>query len=1295
VQICPDCGAKNPGTHRLCGYCSARLGDGGPPAETRRTVTIVYSDVKDSTALGEKLDPESLVEVLAHYFDAMRLIMESHGGTVEKIIGDAIFAVFGLGTDGGDDAMRAVRAAAETQSALVALNVQLDRRWGVRLVNRTGVATGEVVVATASAGEHLLIGDVIQLANKLEQSAPAMEVLIGEPTYRIVADKVTVVPADPVIPNGTIVPVPAHRLVSISLIGETEDFANPRAERADTRICSKCGGQNPLAFHRCGSCGVHLVVRPSRETRKTVTIVFADLRITTTGGEPLVPELLKGLMARTFELSRQAVERHGGTVAKFIGDAVMAVFGLPVSHEDDALRAVRSALDMRAELTTFADSLANDQCVRLDVAIGVNTGDVVAGHASVGQSLAIGDAVNVAARLEQAAGSGEILLGPLTYALARDLAEVEEIAPLTLKGKSQSVRAYRLLSVRSSTPSRRRQDQAMVGREAEMAQLYRAFESAAADRVCRMVTLIGDAGVGKTRLSEEFLDRVGNRARILRGRCLPYGDGITFWPIVLVAAEAAGIQETDNPETAREKLRRLVDDDDVADRVAAAVRLLDAPFQVSELFWGIRRFFAILAKDRPLVVLFDDIHWAESTFLDLIGRLIASTDGAPVMLLCAARHELLERRPSWGEDPGATRIVVTRLSDSDATLIIENMLGGAGLSERAKARVIRAAEGNPLFVEQLVSMLIDTGMLRLVDGRWERAGDLADIAIPPTIHALLAARLDQLPEGERAVVEPASVIGLAFAQAALQAIVGDDIRDQVPDCLEALEQRRFVQLQMPASEEAVEHRFVHMMVRDATYAGILKRARAHLHERYVTWADEANRTADRANEFEEILGYHLEQAHRYLSELAPLDAHGVALGIDASGRLESAGRRAYERGDMPATANLLRRAADLLPNGHIDRPQLHLRLGLALWETGDHAAAAASLEAAIAGAAAVQDLALETSARLELLMQKYYADPSKVEGPVEDRIREGMHVLERASNDEGMARAWQAVAGLRVVDSQWGAAAQAIESAIGYARHAGNHVLELRVAPHLALCAQYGPTPVDEAIRICNELIARSGGNRWVEAMALRSRAHMHAMQGEFDSAREEYRRARKLLEELGATFVATLGSIVSGPIEMLAGDPVAAESELRQDYATLERLGDHNYISTVAGYLAEALYRQERFEDSGNYAKISAEVAAPEDLATQVLWRSVSAKLLARQGNLEDAERVAREAVELIRRADDPIDQAYALMDLGEVLRMAGKHDEAALAAAQALRLYEQKGDVVSAAVARKLIDGGHEAPR
>ena len=369
----------------------------------------------------------------------------------------------------------------------------------------------------------------------------------------------------------------------------------------------------------------------------------------------------------------------------------------------------------------------------------------------------------------------------------------------------------------------------MVGREAEMTLLSAAFESAVTDRACRMVTLIGDAGVGKTRLTEEFLDSIADRVRVVRGRCLPYGEGITFWPIVGVVGDAAGIEETDNPEAAREKLRQLIGDDEVTDRVASAVGLLDAPFQVAELFWGIRRFFEILAKDRPLAVLFDDIHWAEQTFLDLIGRLIAATEDAPVMLLCTARQALLDKQPSWAEGPGASRIVLTGLSDADAARLIENMLGQAGLSARARAKVVAAAEGNPLFVEQLVSMLVDTGMLRFVDGRWEPTGDLSGIAIPPTIHALLAARLDQLPDDERAVVDPASVIGLVFVQASLQAIVDDDVRGQVPSCLTALEQRQLVRRQTAADAEALEYRFGHLMIRDAAYAGLLKRTRAHLH----------------------------------------------------------------------------------------------------------------------------------------------------------------------------------------------------------------------------------------------------------------------------------------------------------------------------------------------------------------------------------------------------------------------------------------------------------------------------------
>jgi class 3 adenylate cyclase/predicted ATPase len=1265
VSICASCGQANSDGDPLCGSCGQPL---GVRAAERRTVTIVASDLKGSTALGERLDAESLREVLALYFDAMQRCLKSHGGSIQKIVGDAIIAVFGLQTAREDDALRAVQAAAETQAALAVLNEQLDRRWGVRLVNRTGIATGEVVGGVEREGEQILTGDVVQLAGALEQAAPATEVLIGESTLHEVADFVTVEAVDPVTPKGAMGPMPAYRLVSVKAHLEIDPARN----------------------------GATSVSSSSRETRKTVTIVFADLAVTTMDGEPLAADVLQDVMARAFDVSQQALLRHGATVEKFIGDAVMAVLGLPVRHEDDGIRAVRAALDLRTGLASLATTLERDEAIRLEVAIGVNTGEVVAGDASLGQRLVTGDTVNTAARLEQAAGPGEILLGQETMALMRDVVEADEVAPLTLKGKSQPVRAFRLIALTSGDRADRRPAGAMVGRAQEMTLLAKAFEATVTDRACHMVTLVGDAGVGKTRLTQEFLTSVAARAQVVRGRCLPYGEGITFWPIVEIVGAVAGIKESDTPVIARRRLRRLVGDEAVADRVAAAVGLLEAPFQVAELVWGIRRLFEILAVERPLVVVFDDIHWAEATFLELIGRLTATIESAPVLLLCTARQELLAKEPAWAEAAGQRRIDLTPLSDSDASQVIENLLGRAGLPDDARAKVVAAAEGNPLFVEQLVSMLIDGGLLRLADGRWEPTGDLGAVAIPPTIHALLAARLDQLPEDARAVVDPASVAGLVFARAALQAIVGEDVRHQVPAQLDVLEARQMVRRQSPADDDIDEYRFGHLMIRDAAYAGLLKRTRALLHERFAAWVDEAYRATDRATEVEEITGYHLEQAHRYLSELGTLDEHGIGLGIDASDRLASAGERAYVRGDMPAMASLFRRAAMVLPESDARWARLLFRHGLALWATGEYEAADLALDAAIEAAAAKGDEALTLTARLERLMNRFYEDPGTIEGRTEDHVQEAIEALEALGDHEGSARAWLAMAGVRMVDAQWGAAEQAIERVIEHARLAGDRVLERRAAPNLAMCAEYGPTRVADAIRICESIIAEAAGDRNVEAIALRALAHMHGMTGDFAAARDEYRRARTTLEQFGWRFQASLGSMVSGPVELLAGDPVAAEAELRTDYQTLGRLGDRNYISTVAGYLAQALYQQGRFDEAGEFATISREVADADDIATQVLWRSVNAKVLARRGLLKEANGLAREAVELSRAEDDPIDQANAQMDLGEVLLLAGDAGAAAQAVDAALRLYESKGNLVSALSAVQLLGTlrGNEPP-
>jgi class 3 adenylate cyclase/tetratricopeptide (TPR) repeat protein len=1229
-----------------------------PMIEAPRFVTIVTSDLKGSTSLGERLDPESLREVLTQYFDEMREVFESHGGVIEKIIGDAIIAVFGLPEAREDDALRAVRAAAQTMRTLAALNDQLDARWGVRLTVRTGIATGELVVREATAGEHILTGPVLPLATAMEQNAPSNEVLIAEGTLGLVAAEVVVEPVADIVPKGATRGVPAHRLVTVTTSADQRPGAEVPGDGA-----ARTGG------------------RAKRETRKTVTIVFSDIRATTLDDQVLPPDLLRDVMARSFEAARRALEAHGGTVEKYIGDAVMAVFGLPVRHQDDGMRAVRSALEMQGALALLADDVATVG-VKMHVAIGVNTGEVVAGDASLGQRLVTGDAVNVAARLEQAAPDRGVIIGDLTFRLVRDAVDVEALAPLTLKGKAEPVPAYRLVGLRTGGAAEPRVDRPLVGREPEMRLLMDAFTEAVTGGTCRMATLVGDAGVGKTRLTEEFLGSVSANARIVRGRCLPYGDGITFWPIVEMVRQAAEIGEADSPDVARAKIDVLVRDREVTDRVASAIGLEGTTFQVAELFWGIRRFLEIMAAERPVVVLFDDIHWAEATFLDLLVQLTTTTLGAPVVLLCGSRPELLERHPEWAQGSGERRIILSPLSDADAGRVAEHLLGTIELDETIRARIVAAAEGNPLFIEQVLSMLVENGSLREVDGRLEAAADLSRLAIPPTIQALLAARIDSLDDPRRSVIDAASIIGQVFARAAVESLVDAELRDGMSTHLAALTTKDLIRPN--PGEEGTAHRFGHILIRDTTYQGLLKRTRAELHERFVAWADEANRASDRASEFEEILGYHLEQAHRYRSELGQLDEHGIDLGIQAALRLASAGDRAFARGDLPAATNLIQRAAALVPLSDPRRPGLLFQLGDARFETGEYTVAIETLRASEEAAIALDAAGLAARAQLKALLIGYLTGTGDLETSPEPTVRESIALFERIGDEPGLADAWRFIANLRLADARYGAATEALEQVIEHARRAGDSLLERRMRPVLAGTALNGPMAAPDVIGLCEALIERSEGDRKTEAQILRFLARAHAMRGDFDLARTEYRRARRDLEELGWTFDAAVTSLDSGPIEMLAGDAAAAEAELRRDYETLDRLGERNYISTVAAVLAEALYRQGRDADAAAFATRSAEIAAPDDVVTQFLWRRVRAKLRAREGAINDAITLANEAVELTGQSDALIEQANALMDLAEVLTAAGSTAEANKARRRAIDLYDQKGDRASAAAAR-----------
>ena len=1295
---CPNCAAENPADYRFCGACGAALGAPSAAPAPRRFVTVVTSDLKGSTALGEKLDPESLREILGRYFDEMRLVFESHGGTIEKIIGDAIVAVFGLPAASDDDALRGIEAAAESQRVLASLNEQLDEKWGVRLVTRTGVASGEVVVGQPKGGEHVLTGDTLKIATTMEQNAPPFEVLVHESTVKLVGESGQFTPIGPVSPKDGDGSYRAHRLVSVT---ERAD-AEPGTGAVDAAIvegeCPRCGEVNQPGFKLCGYCSSPLVLPArARESRKTVTIVFADPKPTSLTGAPSSPEALRDAMAAYFEAMRIALERHGATIETFIGDAVMAVFGLPVRHEDDAVRAVRAAADMQAALPALNDDLRSRFGLEIGNHIGVNTGEVIAGDASLGQRLVTGDAVNTAARLEQAAEHGQIIVGELTYRLARDHIDIEEIPPLSLKGKAEPVPAYRLIGVRARPVERTSALSPFVGRETEMARLATAFDDARAGNRASLVTVIGDAGVGKSRLIKEFAVRASEAGRVVRGRCLAYGDGITFWPIAEIVREAADVAADDSPDAARAKVAELVgranpdreEVERIVDRVAAALSLSSTSFPVAELFWGVRRLLEGLASDGPLVAIVDDIHSAEATFLDLLDHLLEGVADAPILLLCSARHELLEKHGEWSEAHGEQQVVLKPLSEDAAGDMIERLLGEAGLDPSIRARVVGAAEGNPLFVEQMVSMLVDQGVLRREGERWVAAGGAASVVVPPTIHALLAARLDNLQPTEREVVEPAAVVGLFFAQAAVEELVSEPLRTVVPAQLSTLSRKQFVRPEDAEGEPAF--RFGHQLIRDTAYGSLLKRERAALHERFVTWAERINRERGRETEFEEILGYHLEQAYRYRGQLGPIDAEGRAVGERAAEKLASAGRRALARADLPAAINLLRRSVDLLPREMPQRVDLMVDLGEARMQAGAFDEAASVLDEAIAIAEATDEQRFAVRANLIRVAVEQFSGGDVSATRAIDAAERAIRILEPIDDYAGLARAWRLLLVTQTTLGRLDEAMSAAERVIEYAGRAGDARIAARSASMIAYVALHGSTPVHEALAQCEGLLARVEGDRGAAAVIQGAMAPLVAMDDRIEEARELYKHAYAALKELGAGIVTITSSIDSSQVERLGGDLAMAEHELRRDYDALTQIDETYYRSTIAAFLAQILWAAGRHEEALEFSVVAESIGEADDVLTQVPWRGVRAKVLASRGDASGGRRLATEAVDLARATSDPRLRADALVDFAEVLELVGDLESSGPPLQEALELYQQKGDVVSA---RRLRDRLAPAP-
>lgn len=1047
--------------------------------------------------------------------------------------------------------------------------------------------------------------------------------------------------------------------------------------------CPKCGALYPVGARFCSTCGAVLPAGGGpRAVRKTVTVVFTDVAGFTALTERVDPERLRRVMTRYFEEMRAVVERHGGLVEKFIGDAIMAVFGIPKVHEDDALRAVRAAVEMRDVLAGLNRDLEREWGVTIDVRTGINTGEVATAPAGVGDPLVLGDAVNVAARLEQAAGANQILLGANTLRLVQGAVDAEALDPLSLKGKGDPVPAFRLLGLLAEpSPSVRRLDAPMVGRGDEQALLASVLERVVAERSCHLVMVLGPAGIGKTRLAAELVRSVEADVRVVRGHCPSYGEGITFWPVAEVIRQAAGIAEDDSADAVRARLEAALGEEAEGDSVMASLGQLlgldQATVGSEEIFWAVRKLLENVARDQPLLVLFEDLHWAQPTFLDFLEYLGDWVRDAPIMVCCPARLDFVDDHRGWGDDrANVSRLTLGPLSDPDCVRLVENLLHGEELSRRGRARIVEAAGGNPLYLEEMVSMLVDEGLLRREDGRWVPTIDLHDVRLPLTLQSLLVTRLDRLEPGDRQVIELASVLGTVFSRRALFELIVDQAETEIRTSLRRLTSEGVIQAgQAGPWDDAMG--FQQPLVREAAYSCMSKEARADVHERFAGWLAGAE-ARGQVGGHDEVLGYHLERAYLLGRELRPVDDHAHALARRAGERLAAAGRKAFGRGDVVAAVKLLSRAAHLLPATDPLRLSVLPDLSESLMMTGQVQQAGATLAEATGAARAQGDRTVQAHLELVLTTQRLFTHPKGWADSARGEVERIIPVFEELADHLGLARSWRLLGLIRFVGGHCAAAGEAVDRAGTYAHLAGNRREELESLSWLPLSLFTGPVPAAEAIVACQQIIDRADGDLKVEASVLLTRGALEAMQNNVGQARRSLATARATFEDLGLRFwLAGPVAYLSGWLEMLVGDAAAAERVLRPGYDALRQMGNTSWLaSTVAGILAHSLYAQERYEEAEELAAASARISGSDDVYSQVVGRGALAKALCARGDVARAGAVGEEAVRLASSTDCLQLQGEALLDLAEIRRRSGRQAERAELTTQALRLFDRKGN-------------------
>jgi class 3 adenylate cyclase/tetratricopeptide (TPR) repeat protein len=954
--------------------------------------------------------------------------------------------------------------------------------------------------------------------------------------------------------------------------------------------------------------------------RKLATVLFVDLVDSSALLQGTDPEVVRRRVTQFFERARHCIESHGGLVEKFAGDAVMAGFGIPQAHEDDAERGVRAAF-------AVMDSVHE---LGLEARIGVESGEVVVDSAE--STFATGEPVNVAARLQQSAEPGTILVGPTALRLTAGRIEAEPAGALELRGL-ETVVAWRAVRAVDDARGLRSLTAPLVGREAELELLQNTYERAVRDRRAQLFTVYGQAGVGKSRLVREFLS-VTDGATVLAGRCLPYGEGITYWPIAEMVKSAAGITDDDPLETAKAKLLECCGDEAIAELLGLASGVLEAlegERSAQEIAWGVRQFAEELGDVQPLIMVFEDIHWAEEPLLELIEHLAGFVRQAPLMVICLARPELLDLHPTWGGGRlRSTAIEVEPLGPEDSRALADALIAEHDLPFDVAESVLRRAEGNPLFVEETVRMLVH---------------DEAGGGIPDTLQALIAARIDRLAHDEKVVLQRAAVIGRVFWQGALEQLTPDTSR--LDKLLQGLLLRDFV---VPERRSTISgeraYRFKHVLIRDVAYSGLTKSARAELHARFADWLHE--RTGE---ELLEIRAYHLDQAVALLEELdgaAPRELATVT-----AEALEAAGRRALARESYSAARRLLLRSVALEPT--IERRYNAAR---AAWRLGDLPALAIEMEEVVreAGESGNRRITIRALTALADARLQHGADP----GRAREMIDTALSMAEEGDH-EGRFGAQIVRASAARWEGDVPLAEEAFQAALAAALAAGRADLEAQAAIGLAMVHlnRYELGLAAPLIERALEL-ALASGSQLVRADALGAKATLLRYEGELDDAERLYEDALAILAESGG---AVLRGKLTNQLAFVAWhkrDLSRAERLLRDAIRILSAVQDRGTLCESQRMLGEVLLEQGRVDEAERFALASRKTVGPEDVASRASTGLSLGRVRAAQGRDGEAEQLFRAGLESVAGIGYPRIESDLRKFFARFLRDRGRHAEA-----------------------------------